>query len=82
LLGHDDTITALFFNPAGTILTSVGLDGALQHWDIDPKSWHDRVCGLARRNLTDEERRRFLPWAKPAESCKKDTKTKQWGFES
>ena len=82
LLGHDDTITALFFNPAGTILTSVGLDGTLHHWDIDPKSWHDRVCGLARRNLTDEERRRYLPWAKPLESCKRDTKTKQWGFES
>ncbi|RLA32312.1 MAG: hypothetical protein DRR03_08780, partial [Gammaproteobacteria bacterium] len=82
LLGHDDTITALFFNPDGTTLTSVSLDGTLQNWDIDPKSWHDRVCGLARRNLSDEERRRYLPWAKRVESCKKDPHTKQWNFDS
>jgi len=81
LQGHEDTITALFFDPDGTTLTSVSLDGALRNWDVDTRSWHDRACRLARRNLTDEERRRYLPWAKSAESCKKDEKTKQWRFE-
>jgi WD40 repeat protein len=70
LQGHDDTITALFFDPTSTTLTSVSNDGVLRNWDVDTKSWHDRACRLARRNLSDEERRRYLPWVKATDSCK------------
>ena len=70
LQGHDDTITALFFDPAGTTLTSVSNDGILRNWDVDTKSWHDRACRLARRKLSDEERRRYLPWVKATDKCK------------
>lgn len=70
LQGHDDTITALFFDPAGTTLTSVSKDGILRNWDIDTNSWHDGACRLARRNLSDEERRRYLPWVTATDRCK------------
>ena len=81
LLGHEDTISAMFFDPAGTTLSSVSKDGTLWHWDVDARSWRDRACRLARRNLTAEERRRYLSSAEPAASCRSDEQTNQWRFQ-
>ncbi|MCP3961961.1 MAG: TIR domain-containing protein [bacterium] len=78
LSGHEDTITSLFFARDGGTLTSVGRDGVLWHWDVDLDSWRQRVCRLARRNLTVEEWQRYLPWAEPLESCEVVSQSNDW----
>src|SRR5262249_23992205 len=84
LRGHDEPITGLLFEPGGRTLTSVGSDGVLWSWDVDPGSWRASACSLARRGLTPEERRRYLPdmsgmfeTALP-EICQLDPATQRW----
>jgi WD40 repeat protein len=78
LLGHEDTITGLSFGPSGRTLDSVGNDGVLWRWDVDFASWRERACALARRGLTPEERRRYLPDGALPEICRLDPTTQTW----
>ena len=78
LLGHEEPLTGLFFDLDGRTLHSVGIDGVLWRWDVDPASWRERACALARRGLTTEERRRYLPDSDLPEICRLDPTTRRW----
>lgn len=51
--------STLAASPDRTVLT-IGRDGSVLRWDIDPKRWRKMLCGMALDELTDEERRRYL----------------------
>jgi WD40 repeat protein len=45
--------------------------GEIRVWDIDPVSLADRACKIARRDITPEERSKFLPDSDPSQPiCK------------
>lgn len=49
----------LSVSPDGSALT-IGKDGSIVHWSIDPKQWQRVLCGMAVGALTDEEKARYL----------------------
>jgi hypothetical protein len=36
------------------------VDQTVRLWDVDLQSWLKRACAIANRNLTDEERRKYM----------------------
>jgi WD40 repeat protein len=51
-------------------LLSVSNQGEVREWTVDQKAWFARACQLARRNLTDEEKAKFLlPGSPQAGEC-------------
>ncbi|HBL28124.1 MAG TPA: hypothetical protein DD490_14925, partial [Acidobacteria bacterium] len=67
--GHAEEIVGLTFEAGGRTLVSADRKGTLIRWDVDPASWRERACRLARRNLTPEERRTFLPDVASVPAC-------------
>jgi WD40 repeat protein len=53
-------IEALSFSAEDTTLASGGTDGRLGLWDTDPKSWIERLCATANRDLTTAEWAEFV----------------------
>jgi len=60
LIGHTNFINALSVSPDGSTLISAGEDNQLIIWDINPKSWRERACSIANRNLTPSEWERYF----------------------
>ncbi|MBL8636762.1 MAG: hypothetical protein JNM40_26290 [Myxococcales bacterium] len=60
LLGHVRSATAVLQSPDGTKAYTVSLDGSLRVWDLSVSSWLRRACRLAGRDLSREERARFV----------------------
>ncbi|HEX6899113.1 MAG TPA: WD40 repeat domain-containing protein [Thermoanaerobaculia bacterium] len=60
LAGHRYEIASLAFEDGGKTLLSADNKGTLIRWDVDPASWRRLARRVANRELTAEERRRFL----------------------
>jgi WD40 repeat protein len=60
LHNHEDGVRAVAFSSDGALLASTGVDGRVVLWDTSPEGWEARACGVASRNLTLAEWRRYL----------------------
>ncbi len=69
LRGHVRPLSAVVLSPNSQIAYSVSHDGSLRSWDLDPASWQRLACRLAGRELTSEERERFVPDVKLPPLC-------------
>jgi WD40 repeat protein len=62
LSGHHQVVRGIATSPqAPGLAASVGHDGALRLWDLDPASWAQLACIRAGRDLSQTERAQFLP---------------------
>jgi DNA-binding SARP family transcriptional activator/WD40 repeat protein/energy-coupling factor transporter ATP-binding protein EcfA2 len=53
----------------GSVLAAVDERGHIVQWDSRPRSWVDRACAVAARNLTDTEWDTYLPGAPHQRTC-------------
>jgi hypothetical protein len=60
-LACQSTVDSVAFSPSGGMLaSSCSSEGIIALWDVSPDSWQERACGLANRNLSLEEWKRYL----------------------
>ena len=73
LAGHHGPVFSIAFAANGTRLVSVGRDGRVLLWNVEPWSREqallDRACELVGRNLTRSEWRLFLPGKPYSRTC-------------
>ena len=67
--GHVRPIPAVTLRPDGKVAYTASLDGTLRAWDLAPSSWLRLACRLAGRDLSREERDRFLGDVKLPSLC-------------
>jgi predicted amidohydrolase len=60
LTGHTKSVVSVAFSPDGKILASGSDDNTLILWDVSLKSWQDRACRIANRNLTRAEWKQYI----------------------
>jgi WD40 repeat protein len=66
LTGHDNAVTSVAYSPDGRTLASADSSGTILLSPAlpavnDPADLYQRLCGVARRNLTQAEWRDFIP---------------------
>jgi WD40 repeat protein len=64
-----DPIEGLAFSSDGKYLYTASANGEVSTWDVDFESWVIRACNLAGRDLSDGERRQFLPVGENGPNC-------------
>lgn len=47
--------TEVLFDPMGTVLATGGYGAVVDLWDVSPRSWKTKLCGIAGRSLTPAE---------------------------
>jgi WD40 repeat protein len=55
------SISSLMFSPGGDQLAAGGNDGKIYIWDVNPESWKNKACALAKRNLSQKEWKTYIP---------------------
>lgn len=60
LAGHTDSVVSLDYSPAGNRLASVDESGKVRLWNFDEAQLMEDALRTAGRELTQEERRRYL----------------------
>lgn len=61
MVGHGDAVMSVAFDPTRRRLASGGKDGVVRLWNLDLDDWIGLARRKAGRQLTDGERRRYLP---------------------
>jgi WD40 repeat protein/energy-coupling factor transporter ATP-binding protein EcfA2 len=61
LAGHAGQILDIAFSPDGGVMASVSSEGKLLLWDMRLRSWMDKACSMANRNMTREEWANYFP---------------------
>ncbi len=69
LRGHVRSVSSVVLSPNAQVAYSVSHDGSLRSWDLDPSSWQRLGCRLAGREMTPDERERFVPDVKLPPLC-------------
>ncbi|MSP13656.1 MAG: hypothetical protein EXR62_11960 [Chloroflexi bacterium] len=59
LTGHKNYVLSLAFSPDSNTLASGSGDNTVILWDVSLESWQSRACGIANRNLTQEEWQKY-----------------------
>jgi WD40 repeat protein len=54
LPAHTGEVKSVVFSRDGASLISSGRDGAIMLWDLEPRSWQERACSSAARDLTGD----------------------------
>jgi WD40 repeat protein/energy-coupling factor transporter ATP-binding protein EcfA2 len=76
LQGHESWVWALAYSPDGARLLSGGEDRTVRIWSPRSEQLAARICRQLHRDLTEEERRRYLPsdlQTEPGSPCKPST---------
>jgi WD40 repeat protein len=60
LAGHNGLVLSVAFSPDGRTLASSSHNWAILLWDVDVGSWETRACGIANRNFSAEEWKKFF----------------------
>lgn len=63
--GNAVGIEALEFNPDGTLLASGGGDNSIRLWETNLDEWKRHACGIVRRDLSENEWRRYVGYGHP-----------------
>lgn len=50
-------------------LLASGTGGELLRWNLEQTAWRQRLCGQVSRDLTPDERKRYLPGRDPRPVC-------------
>jgi WD40 repeat protein/DNA-binding SARP family transcriptional activator len=61
LIGPSQQLGMAAFDATGHTLATAFQDGTVLLWDVDPRSWLERACAVAGRDLTRQEWQDFLP---------------------
>jgi WD40 repeat protein/serine/threonine protein kinase len=59
--GHSNWVNTVAFDPTSTYLFSSGRDGTVLRWEVALPIWQQRACQIARRSLSPEEWRLYVP---------------------
>jgi WD40 repeat protein len=62
-------VTGVAFVPHEPVLLTVGGDGALVRWELDPGTWAEHACEAAGRNLTRDEWDQYVGDEPYRETC-------------
>jgi hypothetical protein len=57
------------YTRGGSVLSAVDERGLIVQWDSRPRSWVDRACAVAARDLTDMEWNTYLPGVSHQRTC-------------
>ena len=66
-----DRVTELGFTPSGTAVTAITKSGAVLKWDLEVEHWLEKACRIANRELSAEERARFMDGAGVEAVCRR-----------
>jgi hypothetical protein len=61
-------VPVVFLEQDNLLITS-GNDGRIVSWNLDPAFWVEKACQKARRNLTEQEWKTYLPDDEYRPSC-------------